>query len=135
MSSAPARTPPTPWWLLVVLGSVFALFAGDRAVLGILKTTLGTELSLTNSGYSLLVTCFMVPYTAMYFFVGGWIDRIGVKVALAMCVAGMSLATVIGGTAHGLTQLAVSRFLLGIAEAGVVPAITVAIFTWFASER
>src|SRR5688572_26891714 len=105
MRPAPVRTPPTAWWLLAVLGLVFALFAGDRAVLGILKTTLGTEIGLTNSGYSLLVTCFMVPYTAMYFFVGGWIDRIGVKIALATCVAGMSLATVIGGTATGLSQL------------------------------
>ena len=50
------RTPPIAWWILAVLGLVFALFAGDRAVLGILKTTLGTELGLTNEGYSLLVT-------------------------------------------------------------------------------
>jgi len=104
-------------------------------VLGILQTTLGTELGLTNRGYSLLVTSFMVPYTVMYLFVGGWIVRIGVKIALASCVAGMSLATVISGTAHGVPQLAVARFVLGVAEAGVVPSITVAIFTWFASER
>ena len=128
-------TPRAAWWILTVLGLVFALFAGDRAVLGILKTTLGTEIGLTNSGYSLLVTSFMVPYTVMYLFVGGWIDRIGVKIMLAFCVIGMSAASVIAGLAHGLPQMAVSRFVLGVAEAGIVPAITVAIFTWFASER
>lgn len=130
-----ARTPRIAWWILFVLGLAFALFAGDRAVLGILKTTLGTELGLTNSNYSLLVTAFMVPYTAMYLFVGGWIDRYGVKITLTLCVCLMSLATVVSGTAHGVTQLAVARFVLGIAEAGVVPGITLAIFTWFASER
>ena len=135
--SAP-RSPATPriaWWILAVIGLVFALFAGDRAVLGILKTTLGTEIGLTNSGYSLLVTAFMAPYTIMYLFVGGWIDRVGVKLTLALCVIGMSAASVIAGTGHNLTQFAISRFVLGVAEAGVVPAITVAIFTWFASER
>lgn len=118
-----------------MLGLIFALFAGDRAVLGILKTTLGTELGLTNSGYSVLVTAFMVPYTAMYLFVGGWIDRFGTRRMLTLCVFGMSAATVLAGTARGVGQLAASRFVLGIAEAGVVPAITLAIFTWFASER
>lgn len=129
------KTPRIAWWILLVLGLIFALFAGDRAVLGILKTTLGTELGLTNSAYSLLVTAFMLPYTAMYFFVGRWIDRFGTKVMLAACVTLMSLATVIAGTANGVPQLAVARFVLGVAEAGIVPAITVAIFTWFASER
>lgn len=129
------RTPRIAWWVLAVLGLIFALFAGDRAVLGILKTTLSKELNLTNSGYSLLVTAFMVSYTGTYLFVGGWIDRFGVKRALTLCVVLMSLATVVAGLSHGLGQLAVARFVLGIAEAGVVPAITVAIFSWFASER
>jgi ACS family hexuronate transporter-like MFS transporter len=133
--SVPTHPPRAAWWILAVLGLIFALFAGDRAVLGILKTTLGTELGLSNSGYSLLVTAFMVPYTAMYFFVGGWIDRFGAARMLGLCTLGMSLATVIGGTAHGLGQLFVARFLLGIAEAGVVPAITLAIFTWFTPDR
>ncbi|BET68534.1 hypothetical protein ASA1KI_34520 [Opitutales bacterium ASA1] len=131
----PSRTPRAAWWLLALLGLIFALFAGDRAILGILKATLATELGLTNAGYSLLVTAFMVPYTAMYFFVGGWIDRFGAGRLLTICTIGMSAATVIAGTAHGLGQLFVARLLLGVAEAGVVPAITLAIFTWFPSER
>lgn len=134
-TSPAATTPRVAWWILAVLGLIFALFAGDRAVLGILKTTLGREIQLSNSGYSLLVTAFMVPYTAMYLFIGGWIDRFGPPRMLALCVLGMSAATVIAGTAHGVQQLAISRFVLGLAEAGVVPAITLAIFTWFASER
>jgi ACS family hexuronate transporter-like MFS transporter len=132
----PSRsTPRIAWWILAVLGLIFALFAGDRAVLGILKTTLGKELGLSNSGYSMLVTGFMIPYTAMYFFVGGWIDRFGAARMLGLCTLGMSVATVVGGTAHSFGQLFVARFLLGIAEAGIVPAITLAIFTWFAPDR
>lgn len=137
-SSPPQGRPGTPrhaWWILAILGLIFALFAGDRAVLGLLKTTLSTEIGLSNSDYSLLVTAFMAPYTAMYFFVGGWIDRFGAKRMLTFCVIGMSVATVIGGSAHTFVQLVVARVLLGVAEAGVVPAITVAIFTWFASDR
>lgn len=138
MSHAPTplrSTPRAAWGLLALLGLIFALFAGDRAILGILKTTLATELGLSNSGYSLLVTAFMVPYTAMYFFVGGAIDRFGAGRLLLLCTLGMSAATVLAGTAHGLGQLFASRLLLGLAEAGVVPAITLAIFTWFPSAR
>jgi ACS family hexuronate transporter-like MFS transporter len=134
-TGAREHTPRAAWRILVVLGLVFALFAGDRAVLGILKTTLGTELGLTNSGYSLLVTAFMVPYTVMYLFAGGWTDRFGVTVTLAVCVTLMSAATVLSGTAHGIGQLVGGRLVLGIAEAGVVPGITLAIFTWFAPAR
>ena len=47
MLSPSHRTPRIAWWILAVLGLIFALFAGDRAVLGILKTTLGTEVGLT----------------------------------------------------------------------------------------
>lgn len=135
MNTTTSKPTRVAWLILAVLGLIFALFAGDRAILGILKTTLSRELAISNNGYSLLVTAFMVPYTAMYFFVGDWIDRWGFRRLLLACVVGMSAATVIAGTAHGLGQLAVARFALGLAEAGVVPAITLAIFTWFASER
>ncbi len=104
-------------------------------MLGILKTTLGKEISLTNQQYSLLVTAFMVPYTAAYFFVGDWIDRWGAKAMLAICVTLMSLATIASGLASSLPPLLGARFVLGLAEAGVVPAITVAIFSWFPSAR
>lgn len=130
-----STTPRAAWWILALLGLIFALFAGDRAILGILKATLSAELGLSNAGYSLLVTAFMVPYTAMYFFVGGWIDRYGAGRLLLLCTVGMSVATVLAGTAHGLGQLFAARLILGVAEAGVVPAITLAIFTWFPSER
>jgi ACS family hexuronate transporter-like MFS transporter len=135
MTLSPKRTPASAWWILGAVGLIFAQFAGDRAILGVLKTTICRELSLSNRDYSLLVTAFMVPYTVMYLFVGGWVDRFGVRVMLVCCGLGMAFASLLAGTTQGLAQLASARFVLGAAEAGVVPAITLAVFTWFPSER
>jgi len=129
--------PGSVWlrWILLTLGIVFALSSGDRAVLPILKSTLARELGLTNDGYSRLVAAFMIPYTGMYLVVGRVVGRLGVKQTLAVCVATMSLAMLLFGTAHTIAQLALAQFTLGIAQACVVPTVTVALFMFFLPYR
>jgi len=48
-----SKTPGMAWWILLVLGLIFALFAGDCEVLGILKKTLSTKLGRDLNGYLL----------------------------------------------------------------------------------
>lgn len=111
------------------------LFFLDRNTLANLKTTLGSELGITNPQYSMLVTAFMAPYIAMYFVVGWIIDRIGTRKGVAIFVLLMSLATLICGLANNVWQMAGARMLLGIAEAGIMPATFVALTRWFPPHR
>ncbi len=47
----------------------------------------------------------------------------------------MSLATLITGLSHSMIGLITGRVLLGLAESGIVPALTLAVFTWFRAEQ
>lgn len=133
--SAPPKTPLRGWAVLLLTGVVGLLFFLDRNTLATLKTTLGQELGITNQDYSFLVTAFMAPYIAMYFFVGKLVDRHGTRIGVMFFVLAMSVATLLCGLAQNKWQMAGARMLLGMAEAGVMPAVFVAVTAWFPPER
>lgn len=123
-------------WLLLALVAVAAvLFMVDRQVLSLLKTTLRDELGLTDVQYGWLITAFMVPYTVMYLFTGGWIDRWGTRTMSLVFIGAMSLATVLTGLSREFTDLFLCRVLLGVAEAGIIPASILFVVLWFPKER
>jgi ACS family hexuronate transporter-like MFS transporter len=107
------------------------LFFLDRQILAILKTTICAQLGFGNTDYSMIVTAFLVPYTIMYLFAGRIIERCGIVAAGVICIGFMSVAEVLPAFAQGKLSLAAARFLLGTAEAGVVPIVTVALLRWF----
>ena len=123
------------WVLLLILGGVLFFFSLDRQIVSILKTTLMHELSLSNTDYSILISAFMIPYTLMYFIVGGIVDRFGSRYVLSALMIVMSIATLITGMSTSLNGLIAGRVLLGLAESGIVPALTLAVFTWFKAEK
>ncbi|TKI06060.1 MFS transporter [Martelella alba] len=121
--------------LLILLGCVLFFFSFDRQIVSILKTTLMHEMGVSNIDYSILITAFMIPYTFMYFFSGILVDRFGSRYVITALMALMALATLITGLSHSFMGLIVGRILLGMAESGIVPALTLAIFTWFKAEQ
>lgn len=131
----PQHIPPRAWLVLILTGTAGLLFFLDRNVLSALKTTLSGELGLSNQDYSMLLTAFMAPYIITYFFIGRAVDRYGTRVGLAVFVGTMSAATLLCGLAQDKWQLAGARVLLGVAEAGVMPATFVAITKWFPGDR
>src|SRR5207247_4185407 len=62
---------------------------------------------------------------------GHLVDRVGTRAALALCAAFWSTAAVLHGLVTGFLGLAVCRFALGIAEAGVVPGAIRGVSEWF----
>jgi len=132
---SPAPVPLRAWVLLGLVALAAVLFMMDRQVLSLLKTTLRDEIGLTDVQYGWLITGFMVPYTVMYLFTGAWIDRWGTRVMSLLFIGTMSLATVLSGFARSMEQLLVCRVLLGIAEAGIVPASILFVVLWFPRER
>ena len=97
---APKAITPRAWLILILTGAAGFLFFLDRNVLSALKTTLSGELGLSNQDYSMLLTAFMAPYIATYFFIGRAVDRHGTRVGLAVFVAAMSAATFLSGLAQ-----------------------------------
>ncbi|MEI6105971.1 MAG: MFS transporter [Opitutae bacterium] len=123
------------WAVVVLCGFAGMLFYMDRQTLSVLKTTLKTDQGWTDTDYGWLVTTFMIFYTACYFFTGRLIDRWGTRLMMPLFIGAMSAATVFSGLARNLSEMGACRALLGVAEAGVMPAIMVAIFQWVPAHR
>ena len=137
-SPLPVHRPDVPvraWTLLGLVAIAAVLFMMDRQVLSLLKTTLRDEIGLTDVQYGWLITGFMVPYTVMYLFTGGWIDRWGTRVMSLVFIGTMSAATLLNGLARNFEEMFLCRMLLGVAEAGIIPAGILFVYTWFPDDR
>jgi len=119
------------WFLLLLAGCVTLLSNLDRAILTQLKTTFSFQLGMSNLDYSILVTSFMVPYIAMYFIVGKWVDRYGTRFCVTFFLSIISLATLLFTLSTSLWHMAAMRFVFGAASAGILPAVFVAVTKWF----
>lgn len=123
------------WRMLLVAAGAGMVFYLDRQSVAILKSTISNALGLTNADFALLITAYMVPYTACYFFSGRLIDRWGTQRGATAFLLAMGLATFGCAIAHTLPLLLVARGLLGIAESGISPSIVVMMTLWFPSAR
>lgn len=86
-------TKPSPWtkrwrqyrWLIVGLLFVTAIINNlDRQTLSVLAPTLRETLGISAVEYSYIVSSFLAAYTLGYLFAGTVLDRLGVKLGLAL---------------------------------------------------
>jgi MFS transporter, ACS family, hexuronate transporter len=119
------------WWIVGMLFLATVLNYVDRQALSILSHTLREELGLTEADYSNVVSAFLVSYLVMYTVSGRLIDRFGVRIGAAACVAWWSVASMLTAFARGPWSLASFRFLLGVGEPGIFPAGVKACGEWF----
>jgi len=106
----------------------------DRAILGVLKSTLDRDLGWSQIDYGWMVTAFQVTYAGGYLLAGRWFDRVGVRFGLLIAVSAWSLAASAHALAHTVTSFIVARGFLGLAEGGFFPAAVKAVAEWFPRE-
>lgn len=108
----------------------------DRQTLSILAPTIQKDLKLTNEDYATVLNWFLVAYTTASLLSGKIVDRLGVRVSLALFVGWWSVANILTGFARSAMSLGVFRGLLGLGEAGNWTAAPKAVSEWFpAKER
>jgi ACS family hexuronate transporter-like MFS transporter len=123
-------------WLIVGLLFVTAVLNNlDRQTLSVLAPTLRETLGIGAVEYSYVVSSFLAAYTLGYLFAGTVLDRLGVKLGLALAIAFWSLASGFHVLATGWFGLAVMRFLLGLGESFNTPAAIKAIAEWIPSRE
>ncbi len=122
------------WGIVMLLFAIAFLNYFDRQTLSVLKPLLKGELGLTDSGYSVLVTCFMAPYIVMYLASGPLVERLGNRATMSVFVSLWSLATLATGFTRTLFQLGTCRFFLGFAEPVSFPTGLRVYATWFAPK-
>ncbi|MEX2264106.1 MAG: MFS transporter [Bryobacteraceae bacterium] len=109
----------------VVLG-VFVLSSTlnylDRQALATLAPMLLEEFRLSNTDYGVVVAAFSITYAAAAPLAGLLIDRIGLTRGISLAVGLWSAAGICTGFVRGLGDLLAFRMVLGLGEAGGIPA-------------
>jgi len=107
----------------------------DRNSLSVLKTTLESALGWTNVDYGWITTAFTFAYAMFPSLIGFFVDRFGVKKALAGALILWSLAAAAHGLVATVVGFMIVRFVLGLAEAANFPASIKAVAMWFPQKE
>jgi len=103
----------------------------DRSVLGLLAPTIQKDLDISDAQYADVINFFLIAYTIAYLLSGRIVDKLGVRVSLAIFVAWWSVSNALTGLAQSVRSLSAFRFMLGLGEAGGFTASPKAVAEWF----
>jgi MFS transporter, ACS family, hexuronate transporter len=119
------------WVICALLFFATTINYVDRAIIGILKPTLMTELNWTETHYGDITAAFSFAYAIGYAAAGRAVDVIGVRLGYAIAVVLWSLAAMGGGLMRTVGQFMFIRSALGLAEGANFPACIKSISEWF----
>jgi ACS family hexuronate transporter-like MFS transporter len=123
------------WVIAVWLTLSTILNLVDRQTLSVLAPFLRDKFQMSQQGYANVVTAFLVSYTVMYTVGGAFVDWIGERIGMAVCILWWSVCTMLTGLAQGVWSLGAIRFLLGLGEPGNYPAALRATVRWFPKDE
>jgi ACS family hexuronate transporter-like MFS transporter len=130
------KIPHLRWLVAFALGMAAVLNYIDRNVLALLAPTIQKDLAITDEQYATVINFFLAAYTFAYLVSGRIVDKLGVKLSLALFIVWWSISNALTGLATSLRSLCAFRFMLGLGEAGCWTAAPKAVSEWFpASER
>ncbi len=112
------------WALLALLATAVFINYIDRGNLSIAAPLLKDELGVSPARLGFLLSAFFWTYAALQPVYGWLVDRLNVYGLFAACFCVWSLATAATGLVHVFTLLVFLRFLLGVSEAVIFPAIS-----------
>jgi ACS family hexuronate transporter-like MFS transporter len=123
--------PAFRWWIASLLFLCTALSFFDRQVLANLAPTVTAELGMNNSQLANVVAAFTLSYAIMFAVGGRFLDRVGTRRGMLICVSLWTLASAAHGWVQRVWHLGLYRFLLGVGEGGCFPGVTKAALEWF----
>jgi MFS transporter, ACS family, hexuronate transporter len=107
----------------------------DRQVIGLLKPTLESEFSWTESDYANIVMAFAACYALGYIIFGNIIDKIGSKLGYSISIIVWSVAAMLHAIVKSTLGFGIVRGLLGLGESGNFPAAVKAVAEWFPKKE
>jgi len=119
---------------LRILPFVFLLFVVallDRVNIGFAALTMNRELAITSQQYGLIFGIFFFGYFFFEIPSNLLLHKIGARVWIARILMSWGMVAMLTGFVHTVHQLYIVRFLLGLAEAGYFPGMTLYLTYWF----
>lgn len=122
--------------LIPVILVVYTVAYMDRVNIGFALPHMKDDLQLTGAQQGLAAGIFFIGYLFLQVPGGYLAERWSVRKWVSLLIVGWGICAVASGLVRSYEQLLVVRFLLGLAEGGVPPALMVLIKRWFPlSER
>jgi ACS family hexuronate transporter-like MFS transporter len=136
------------WTVCAMLFVATSINYMDRQVIAILKPVLAqssihlapllpgwptveSSLSLTETQYGHIVSCFQIAYALGVIFAGRLVDRLGCRRGYPIVTGLWSLAAMGHALVNSVMGFGVARFFLGLGESGNFPAAIKATAEWF----
>jgi MFS transporter, ACS family, tartrate transporter len=117
-----------------ILPFVFLLYVVaflDRINIGFAALTMNQELGITSPQFGLIVGIFFIGYFLFEIPSNLILHKIGARVWIARILISWGVVAAATGFVRSVPQLAVARFLLGLAEAGFFPGMVLYLTYWF----
>jgi ACS family D-galactonate transporter-like MFS transporter len=128
--------PKIRWLMIWLCFLANAIGYIDRTNIAVAAPAIRAELGINATAMGLVLSAFFWTYAFMQLPAGWFIDRVGVRIALALAVGWWSVFTAVTGAARGVTQFVAARLMLGLGEAASNPSFAKVAFNWFPrSER
>ena len=136
-ASLSANVPNGRWVRLIPIAMIIYIISFmDRTNFGYALAGLGTDLGLDKSTQGFITGIFFVGYVFLQIPGGILATRWSAKRFIGIMILVWGVFAILEGLVQNVTQLIVVRFLLGVAEGGVWPAMLVLLSRWFpAGER
>lgn len=97
------------WRIAAMLMLASAISYIDRQALSVNASLIRAEFGLSNADYSYLITAFLVAYTISQTLSGHLVDRLGTRMALALCACFWSTVALLHGAVTGFVGLEIGR--------------------------
>ncbi len=123
--------PKIRWLMIWLCFLANAIAYIDRTNIAVATPAIRAELGINAAAMGLVLSAFFWTYAFMQLPAGWFIDRIGVRLALAFAVAWWSVFTAATSLARGVVQFIGLRLMLGAGEAFSNPSFAKTAANWF----
>jgi MFS family permease len=129
--------PQARWWRIIPPAMLVYIFSFmDRTSTGFaIAGGMSKDLSLSASTAGLVAGIFFIGYVILQAPGGHWAERYSAKKFIGFSILVWGGLTILCGFTQNALQLLIVRFLVGVAEGGVWPAMLVILSHWFPNEE
>lgn len=129
------KIPSLRWVIAALLFAETLLAYLDLQEMSVLAPVLAKTIGMTNSQYAFVTQGFLVSYTVAFLLGGMVIDKLGVRWGLGASIFCWSVANALHALANTPNELAVCRFLLGLAYPAAFVAAARAVSEWYPAQE